>query len=105
VEYRWPGNVRELSNAIEGAFTFVGFPMIRLQDLPANIAGTRFERASHRSDRPALQPEPSIGSFAEAERDLIARALRSTKGNKVQAAALLRISRKKLYAKIEKYGL
>ena len=46
-----------------------------------------------------------IGSFAEAERELIGRALKSTNGNKVAAAALLRISRKKLYAKIEKYGL
>jgi DNA-binding NtrC family response regulator len=46
-----------------------------------------------------------LGSFAEAEREIIARALRATDGNKVQAAALLRISRKKLYAKIEKYGI
>lgn len=40
----------------------------------------------------------------EAERETIARALRSTDGKKVAAAALLRISRKKLYAKIEKYA-
>jgi len=46
-----------------------------------------------------------IGTFADTERELIARALSATEGNKVQAAALLRISRKKLYAKIEKYGL
>ena len=55
------------------------------------------------------EPQPNlilpIGTFAEAECELIARALRSTDGNKVHAAALLRISRKKLYAKIEKYGL
>ncbi len=46
-----------------------------------------------------------IGSFAEAEREIVARPLKSSEGNKVAAAALLRISRKKLYAKIEKYGL
>jgi DNA-binding NtrC family response regulator len=46
-----------------------------------------------------------LGSFAEAERELMIRALKSTSGNKVAAANLLRISRKKLYAKIEKYGL
>jgi len=50
-------------------------------------------------------PAVPVGSFAEAERDLIARALESTSGNKVAAAALLRISRKKLYAKIAKYHL
>ncbi len=104
-QYSWPGNVRELSNAIEGAFTFGRSPMIRLQDLPAVIAGSRSARPSLTADRPTAGPEPSIGTFAEAERKLITRALRATEGNKVQAAALLRISRKKLYAKIEKYGL
>lgn len=104
-KYSWPGNVRELSNAVESAFTFGRSPMIRLQDLPAGIAGARAQTSSMQSDTPAGDPEPAIGTFADAERELIARALKSTEGNKVQAAALLRISRKKLYAKIEKYGL
>ena len=105
VEYRWPGNVRELSNCIEAAFTFGRSPMIRLQDLPASLAGNRSNKPSLYSQTVAPEPEQSIGTFAEAERELISRALKSTEGNKVQAAALLRISRKKLYAKIEKYGL
>jgi len=75
--------------------------MIRLQDLPPAVAGSGTGRPSLRSD----YPSPSIGTFAEAERELISRALKATEGNKVQAAAMLRISRKKLYAKIEKYGL
>ena len=105
VGYSWPGNVRELSNAIESAFTFGRSPMIRVQDLPVTIAGSRPERPSQAMNGPTPQPELPIGTFAEAERELIARALKNTQGNKVQAAALLRISRKKLYAKIEKYGL
>ncbi|MGC2442666.1 sigma-54 interaction domain-containing protein [Candidatus Binatus sp.] len=105
MKYPWPGNVRELSNAIEGAFTFGRSPMIRLQDLPAGVAGNRSAGSLPRSEGPMAQPESSMGTFAEAEREIIARALKSTDGNKVQAAALLRISRKKLYAKIEKYGL
>jgi two-component system, NtrC family, response regulator AtoC len=106
-EYSWPGNVRELSNSIEGAFTFGRSSMIRLQDLPTAITGG----ASRARELSADDPPPSLaatlpsGSFAEAERELIARALKSTSGNKVAAAALLRISRKKLYAKIEKYGI
>ncbi len=107
VEYTWPGNVRELSNSLEGAFTFGRSPMIRLQDLPAAVAGSRTERASQSSDTAGQEAASTLppGSFAEAERELIARALKSTDGNKVAAAALLRISRKKLYAKIEKYGI
>ena len=105
--YSWPGNVRELSNAIEGAFTFGRSSTIRLQDLPAAVAGNR--QASEAPDRPGDPTQAPgalpLGSFAEAEREIIARALASTEGNKVAAAALLRISRKKLYAKIEKYHI
>jgi transcriptional regulator with PAS, ATPase and Fis domain len=101
MRYEWPGNVRELSNAIEGAFTFGNSSMIRLADLPSAISG---------------QPQISIGresaslsdamtTFAETERDLVRRALESTNGNKAQAAKALKISRKKLYAKILKYHL
>jgi DNA-binding NtrC family response regulator len=89
--YQWPGNVRELRNAIESAFTFSRSSTITLEDLPP-LSGGKERR----------NPVPA---FAEAERDLIRRALLSVGGNKVQAAKLLRISRKKLYAKIRKYDL
>jgi two-component system response regulator AtoC len=95
--HSWPGNVRELANAIEAAFTFGRSQVIRLQDLPASISGLLPEGLPTRRDQ--------VGTFADAERDLIRRALEATDGNKVQAANLLKISRKKLYAKIEKYGL
>jgi two-component system, NtrC family, response regulator AtoC len=98
-QYSWPGNVRELANAIESAFTFSRSPVIRLQDLPASIAGSlATERA------PAVRSRP-VGSFADAEQALIRGALEATEGNKVKAAKLLKISRKKLYAKIAKYGI
>ncbi|MGH7779123.1 MAG: sigma 54-interacting transcriptional regulator [Candidatus Binataceae bacterium] len=106
-KYSWPGNVRELSNAIESAFTFGRSPIIRLQDLPtAVVACGRRPPEENSPEAPhGSAPALPVGSFAEAERELIARALKSTDGNKVAAAALLRISRKKLYAKIEKYGI
>src|SRR5579875_3918996 len=47
----------------------------------------------------------NLATFAEVERDLISRALEACQWNKVQAAAMLKISRKKLYAKINKYRL
>ncbi|MGH8014259.1 MAG: sigma 54-interacting transcriptional regulator [Candidatus Binataceae bacterium] len=96
--YAWPGNVRELSNVIESAFTFGRGPMVELEDLPPALRGTESQ------DQRSPQPSP-IGTFADAERELIARALETTNGNKFAAARLLRISRKKLYAKIAKYGL
>ena len=97
--YPWPGNVRELSNAIEGALTFGRSPLIALEVLPPAIAGNGSE--------PGLMGAAgqSLGTFADAERDVIIRALDTTGGNKLAASKLLRISRKKLYAKIAKYGL
>ncbi len=97
-EYSWPGNVRELSNAIEGAFIFGRTPMIELSNLPPAIGGKRVQAAQTGS-------AVAVGTFAEAERDIIARALEMAGGNKVHAARTLKISRKRLYAKIEKYGL
>ncbi len=95
--YDWPGNVRELSNAIEAAFTFGRSATIRIEDLPAPISR---EAAPQRP-----LPAGPIPTFADVERDLIRRALETTGGNKVRASQLLRISRKKLYAKIAKYKL
>jgi two-component system, NtrC family, response regulator AtoC len=108
--YRWPGNVRELSNAIEGAFTFGRSSSITLDDLPPQLADERHVPVAPPdvTDPPAPAPEArstGLPSFVEVERDLICRALENTEGNKVQAAKLLRISRKKLYAKVKRYGL
>jgi two-component system response regulator AtoC len=98
--YDWPGNVRELMNVIESAYTFGRSSLITRADLPVSI--TLAAVASHHEIARAPVTPPS---FAEAERDLIARALVSTGGNKLQAAKMLGISRKKLYAKIAKYDL
>lgn len=96
--YRWPGNVRELANAIEGAFTFGSSPTIRRGDLPPQMSGL--------VEREVSQKAPvAVGSFADAERDLIAQALEMAGWNKAEAARILKISRKKLYAKIDKYHL
>jgi transcriptional regulator with PAS, ATPase and Fis domain len=94
--YPWPGNVRELSNAIESALTFGRSPVIALGALPPAIEGNSVAMDA---------AGPSLGTFADAERDVIARALETTGGNKLAASKLLRISRKKLYAKIAKYRL
>jgi DNA-binding NtrC family response regulator len=99
-QYRWPANVRELANALEGAMTFGPGARIRLEDLPSAVS---------RIESPAVavadpQP-PASGTFAQVERRLILQALEISDWNKVHAAARLKISRKKLYAKINKYQL
>jgi len=98
--YDWPGNVRELSNAIEGAFTFSCNSVIGLADLPEAITGRQTAPGPT-----AGQTSATIPTLAEAECDVVRRTLESVNGNRVKAAKLLRISRKKLYATIDKYGL
>lgn len=96
--YRWPGNVRELMNILESACTFGHSEEITLADLPPVIAGQAGEV-------PLQLSASRIPTFEETEKTLIANALSATSGNKLRAAKLLGISRKKLYAKIAKYGL
>ena len=107
MRYDWPGNVRELTNAIEGAFTFSHDTVIGLADLPAPIAGGEPGplAASDSSNPTHSASKGAIPAFADVECDLVKRAMESSHGNKVKAAKLLRISRKKLYATIDKYGL
>jgi len=96
--YAWPGNVRELQNAIERAFALSAADTITLDDLPAAVRGLPSP------DAPALDLS-DVPTLEEAERRLVAAALRRSGGNKNEAARLLGIDRQRLYRKIEKYGL
>ena len=95
--YDWPGNVRELANVLERALLVSDSDCLEPVDfegvMPApkvRAAGKRFEIAE---------------VVAQAEREAIAAALRSTRGNKAQAAKVLGISRAALYEKIAVLGL
>jgi DNA-binding NtrC family response regulator len=115
LRYSWPGNVRELSNAIESAVTFGHGSRIRLKDLPQNVRRNEAEAAPPAINRtapaeihatPARGPDGSSPkTFDETERELIERALQMAGHNKTYAAEMLKISRKKLYARLTKYGL
>ena len=92
----WPGNVRELFNVVENAFNMCT-TLIDRADLALDGV---FPFPSTVSEGPAPLP-----TFQESERNLIERALEITRGNKLRAAQQLGISRKKLYAKLARYGL
>jgi transcriptional regulator with PAS, ATPase and Fis domain len=99
--YAWPGNVRELLNAIEHAVALCGEREIGPSDLPETI-----QRPTPRESRPNLTlHEGSIPTLEEAEKSLVARALRATEGNKSQAARLLRIERRRLYRMVKRFRL
>ena len=100
--FEWPGNVRQLENAIERAMAFTGGrSQIDAGDLPAEI---------QQAEEPVLPsalvlPEEGIDLdtfIARIERELIARSLERTGGNKGQAARLLNVKRTTLVEKIKR---
>jgi DNA-binding NtrC family response regulator len=99
--YEWPGNVRQLENAIErGVALLGGRSTIELSDLPPEI------QAAPIAFVPALDfPDAGVDLpriVEQIERDLIARALSRTGGNKAAAAALLNIKRTTLVEKLKR---
>lgn len=92
--YHWPGNVRELENTIERAMVFEESDTLTLKSLPLQVAKDQTEkRVSHPL------------ALADIEKEHITHVLKLAKGNKSKAAALLGITRKTLYNKMEKYAL
>ncbi len=104
MEYRWPGNVRELENVIERSVAFCTGDMIEPEDLPEKIRSLQME--STRPDREFIEKGQSLSETVEDfEKKMIVNALKRTRGNKTKAAETLRITRKMLRYKVEKYGL
>lgn len=94
--YDWPGNVRELANVLARAQILAEANTITVDDLPDKL------------NPAAVQAHPCCFNslnLREVEHGLVRRALREAKGNKVQAAGILGVSRRALYRLIKKHNL
>jgi transcriptional regulator with GAF, ATPase, and Fis domain len=108
--YHWPGNVRELENEVERALA-LSSGRIEAEHLSPHVRDPKPARG------PAAAPAAPGGADTldlrelvnrateDVERRAIGEALRRTSWKKIEAAALLGVSRPTLDAKIEKYGL
>jgi DNA-binding NtrC family response regulator len=103
----WPGNVRELKNVIRKA-ALLATDEVTPEFLPPLGAS----RAAGRSPvvDPAVVGELSLRevadvALADAERRAIREAMEAAKGNKSQAARLLRTDYSTLHAKMKRYGI
>jgi two-component system nitrogen regulation response regulator GlnG len=133
--YRWPGNVRELENAIlRGSVVAKGdvilsadlppeicaavtMPMVAATPDPTPTGSTAASPAAPPSSGPTdmaglsrmlfdwVRRDPKLKILPSIEREMILNALRETKGNQVQAAKLLGITRATLRKRIEKFGI
>jgi len=89
----WPGNVRELSHVLERAVALARGPRLDVEDLPLRLR-----------DAPG-EAGPAPQSLDEVEKAHILAVLRSVRGNRGRAAAILGIDRKTLYRKLLRYGV
>lgn len=94
--HHWPGNVRELRNALERAVILSEGTLISAGHLSFSA---REERSSFGD---ALAHATDLGVV---ERDMIARVLRDSRGNKSRAARRLGLSRTQLYGRLRKFRL
>ncbi len=99
--YSWPGNVRELENIIQRGMILAEGHSLSREHLPQHLT------ASHSDE--CFEQHFSGFSLKEAQKimeaQVIAKALRKTGGNRLQASKLLEISYPSLLSKIKDYAL
>ena len=121
IRFRWPGNVRELENTVKRAMVIAKGTTLLPEDFPLEGGEEDFQRPGLLRDfekrlemlmEPAFKElidqsrnTPEIDLMSAVEKTLIKRALQETKGNQVQAAILLGISRNTLRSKIDRYRI
>jgi len=104
---RWKGNVRELRNAIERVMLLRDVQVLTVEHF-AFLGGVQ-NRAHHKMpglDQEMLLRIPADGiQMNEVLKDLLLKTFEITKGNQVQAAKILGVTRSKLRYKMEQLGI
>ncbi|MFN0067105.1 MAG: sigma-54-dependent transcriptional regulator [Limisphaerales bacterium] len=132
--YHWPGNVRELENVIRRAGVVATGHAVLPRDLPPEVLAAQpapiIPPTAAAPEPPAAAPEPQapptpaddlrivaamlfdwarrdrgLKVLPAVERELVVHALTETRGNQVQAAKLLGITRATLRKRIEKFDI
>jgi two-component system response regulator AtoC len=110
--YAWPGNVRELENFVRRFMIFRDAAVLT-QELLSKTTRKLPSVAPVIESKPAETPAPDnapilqqvVKAKEQAETDAILAALNSTRWNRKQAAALLKIDYKALLYKMKKLGV
>jgi PAS domain S-box-containing protein len=102
MSHAWPGNVRELRNVVERAMVLEESD--RIQSSSLYIASNGGLNRSGVPQEEAAEA-PFQASLAEAEKNLVMKALQKAGGNQTRAAVLLGITRDTLRYKMKKFNL
>jgi DNA-binding NtrC family response regulator len=92
MQYDWPGNVRELMNAIQYAMVKCRSDVLDVAQLPPEIRERTESATASRAGRP-----PKL------DMETVFDALRTSGGNRAEAARLLGVSRTTLYRYLESH--
>lgn len=105
LSYNWKGNVRELENTIERAMILADGDTIRPEHLLLSSSLIEEERLLDRLPLDGSLADSVNAALRIVEAERIKRALKQTKGNKLKASEILKISYKTLLTKIKEYNL
>ena len=97
MSYHWPGNVRELENCLERAVLVCDGGVIHAHHLPPTL-----QTAEVSGTLPRQSLTDAVGAF---EKDLLLDALKISRGNRAQAARLLRTTERILSYRAQKLGI
>jgi two-component system NtrC family response regulator len=103
INYAWPGNVRELRNTVERIILLEKGETILPKYLSFLGGPTTGDNTHKPIPKPIIPPQGIV--LDELMKEYIREALKIRKGNKIQAAKLLGISRSALLYRMGKYGI
>lgn len=101
IDYPWRGNIRELKNVMEHMVIMCRGNTITKDLLPKYMVYEKFNYINMDS----FSSMDLNQSIEQLERTMIIEALKSTNGNRVEAAKLLNIPRTTLHSKMKRYNL
>ena len=106
LRYPWPGNVRELRNVIRRA-SLLASDVVEPEHLAVLPVESALATARPGESAPAGSSLKELAQAAtvNAEGRAIRTALQATRGNKSEAARLLRVDYKTLHVKMKQYGI
>ncbi len=102
--YKWPGNVRELENIIHRCVVLAESEELDIRDLPEHISGLPPRKETPLAEIAYRQLREGK-SLADLEQEIILKSIDASRGNKTQAAKVLKMTRRKLYSRLEKHGI
>ncbi|WP_312474232.1 sigma 54-interacting transcriptional regulator [Neobacillus sp.] len=109
LHYHWPGNIRELRNIAERLVVFATDGVIKKEYLPFSAGNVDLEKNRMISSNAPEERDETILSLQEEmdqhEKKVIERALRIVKGNKLECAKHLGITRATLYNRLKRLGV